>query len=70
VKEIFNEPENALCRCKIIKWTREDGSTRSFQLKNESLDGLPYEEAKALLNENSILLKEPEKGIILSAKPE
>lgn len=69
VKEIINEPENALCRCKIIKWTQADGKVRSFQLKNESLDSLPYEAARELLDEHSILLREPEKGVILSVPP-
>lgn len=66
VKEVINEPENALCRCKIIKLTRPDSSVRSFQLKNESLDQLPYKQIRDLLDERSILLREPEKGVILS----
>lgn len=66
VKEVINEPENALCRCKIIKLIEPDGHTRSFQLKNENLEKLPYEGIKGLLDENSILLKDPEKGVILS----
>ncbi|MCP9762649.1 hypothetical protein [Lacihabitans soyangensis] len=68
VREIFNEPENALCRCKIIKLTQPDGSEQSFQLKNESLESLPYEQIKTLLDENSLLLREPEKGVILYEK--
>lgn len=66
VKEVINEPENALCRCKIIKLIEPDGHTRSFQLKNENLEKLPYKSIKNLLDENSILLKDPEKGVIIS----
>jgi hypothetical protein len=69
VKEVINQPENALCRCKIIKLTRPDGSVSSFQLKNESLEKLPYEKIRKLLDEHSILLREPENGVILSESP-
>ncbi len=68
VKEVINEPENALCRCKIIKLIEPNGYIRSLQLKNENLDKLPYEQIKGLLDENSILLKDPENGVILRKK--
>ncbi len=67
VEEILNTPENVLCRCKIVKWHHEDGSVKAFQLRNESLDSLKAEPLKSLLDEKSILLREPGDGLILPA---
>ncbi len=59
VEEVINTPENAGCSCKIIKWHKTDGATQTFYLKNELLDTIRDERLKSLLDEKSILLREP-----------
>jgi hypothetical protein len=65
IEEVINSLENASCKCKIIKWQREDGQEQIFQLKNQSLDLLPDTELRTLLDENSILPRVPMKGLLL-----
>ncbi|MCK8495359.1 hypothetical protein M0L20_26070 [Spirosoma sp. RP8] len=66
LEEITNTTENANCHCKIIKWIQPDKPAKTFQLKYRLLDTLANESLKALINEKSILLREPREGVILS----
>lgn len=65
VEEVINTLENASCRCKIINWYRGTKKVKTFYLRNELLDSIPNETLKRLLNENSILLREPQQGLIM-----
>lgn len=65
INEIINTLENASCRCKIIKWESKDKEVKTFYLKNESLDSLNDTELKSLLNEKSILLRDPKENLII-----
>ena len=65
VEEVMNTIENASCRCKIIRWHQENGSVVSFNLRNELLESIPEQNLRTLLDENSILLRVPQQGIII-----
>jgi hypothetical protein len=65
VEEVINTIENASCRCKLINWRKDGVKTKTFYLRNELLDSIPNEQLKRLLNENSILLREPQEGLIM-----
>ncbi len=65
IQEVINEIENASCQCKIIRWTKPDKTVETFYLKNEKLESISPKEVQALINENSIMLNEPDSGIIL-----
>jgi hypothetical protein len=66
IEEVINTPANASCQCKIIKWHKNSASTQTFYLKNMFLDSLKNPTLSNLINENSILLKDPEAGLILN----
>ena len=66
INEIINTLENASCRCKIIKWENEDKKVKTFYLKNESLDSLHDSQLKILLNEKSILLRDPNENLLIT----
>ncbi|MVM32207.1 hypothetical protein GO755_19320 [Spirosoma sp. HMF4905] len=66
LEEIINTPENANCHCKIMKWTQSPNRSKTFQLKYRLLDTLADESLKNLINEKSILLREPQEGLILT----
>ena len=66
LEEITNTPENANCHCKVMKWVQANKQTKTFQLKYRLLDTLANESLKALINEKSILLREPREGVILT----
>ncbi|GAB3768500.1 hypothetical protein GCM10028818_03050 [Spirosoma horti] len=66
LEEITNTPENANCHCKIMKWVQPNKRIKTFQLKYRLLDTLANESLKALINEKSILLREPREGVILT----
>ena len=66
LEEITNTPENANCHCKIMKWVQSSNQIKTFQLKYRLLDTLANESLKALINEKSILLREPREDVILS----
>ena len=66
LEEITNTPENANCHCKIMKWVQANNQVKTFQLKYHLLDTLANESLKALINEKSILLREPQEGVILT----
>jgi hypothetical protein len=65
VEEVINTLENASCRCKIVNWLKGAAKVKTFYLRNELLDGMNNDTLKKLLNENSILLREPQEGLIL-----
>ncbi len=69
LEEIINTVENASCKCKIIKWHKENGSFETFELKNQLLDNLSEKELAKLIDENSILLRVPSDGLILKSPP-
>lgn len=69
LEEIINTVENASCKCKIIKWHKENGALQKFQLKNQLLDNLSEKELAKLIDENSILLRVPSDGLILKSPP-
>lgn len=66
VEEVFNTPENAACRCKIVRWAQEANKVRTFSLRNEKLDALRDSSLKKLLDERSILLREPGENLVMS----
>ncbi|MDB5241772.1 MAG: hypothetical protein JWP57_2397 [Spirosoma sp.] len=66
LEEITNTPENANCHCKIMKWVQTNNQIKTFQLKYRLLDTLANESLKALINEKSILLREPNEGVIIT----
>lgn len=65
VQEVINEIENASCQCKIIRWTKPDKTVTTFNLKNEKLENVSPKEIQSLINEQSIMLNEPDSGVIL-----
>jgi hypothetical protein len=54
LEEIINTVENASCKCKIIKWHKENGVFQKFQLKNQLLDNLSEKELAKLRAEQKI----------------
>ena len=65
VEEILNDVENASCKCKIIRWHQENNNINNYYLKNQSIDSLPSNDLKMLLNEKSILLNTPQDGLVI-----
>lgn len=68
IEEVMNTVENAACKCKIIHWRQENGQLKTYQLKNQLLDELPDSRLRQLINEESILLRQPSDSILLKAK--
>lgn len=66
IEEVINSVENASCQCKIVKWHQPNNQTKIFYLKNELLDSIQNKNLIPLINEKSILLSEPENGLIIS----
>lgn len=66
--EIINSLENANCRCKIVQWTKQDSSIHKFYLKNVLLDSLNDPNLLELINEKSILTRNPEDSILIPIK--
>jgi hypothetical protein len=64
IEEIINTPANASCQCKIIKWQQPNLPVQTFYLKNIVLDSLKNPTLMDLIDEKSILLKDPEPGVI------
>ena len=64
-EEVMNSPENASCQCKIIKWIQLNKPKETFYLKNMSLDSLKNPSLQQLIDERSILLKDPEEGLLI-----
>lgn len=67
LEEVMNTIENAGCRCKILRWHQAGGGVKIFNLRNQSLDNLPDEQMKALIDEKSILLRVPQEGLIYTS---
>lgn len=65
IEEVINTIENASCGCKIVKW-HQNSQEKTFYLKNQLLDSLPDEKLKTLINETSILLRVPQKGLVIT----
>lgn len=65
LEEILNTVENGICKCKILKWEKNNGEIVIFELKNQLLDTVSVSELKNLINENSILLRIPTEGLLL-----
>ncbi len=67
LEEVMNTIENAGCRCKILRWHQAGGQIKTFNLRNQSLDALPNEQLKTLIDEKSILLRVPQEGLIYTS---
>lgn len=65
LEEVINELENASCQCKIVRWHQPNKTVKTFYLKNELLDSISNKELIPLINEKSILLSEPQVGLII-----
>ena len=65
-EEILNTLENASCKCKIVDWGQDNGQMKKFYVRDELLDSLPNEELKRLIDEKSILLREPQQALLLT----
>jgi hypothetical protein len=62
LKEVTNTLENASCKCKIIKWSEVKDDkviNKIFYIKNMYLDSLSHRFLLPLINENSIIFKDP-----------
>lgn len=66
--EVINSIENASCQCKIIQWTKPDKTMEKFYLKNVLLSELPDTTLRKLLDEKSILLKNPEEKLVVERR--
>ena len=65
IEEVINTIENASCKCKILRWLKDGKYVQTFQLKHELLDSMHEPMLQKLLNEKSILLREPEDRLVL-----
>ena len=65
LEEIINTPANASCQCKIIKWYQKNNTVQTIYLKNTILDSTKNRQLYQLIDEKSILLKDPESGVII-----
>ena len=72
LKEVTNSLENASCKCKIMRWSEMKNNqliSKTFYLKNIYLDEQKYQHLFPLINENSILFKDPiNDSIIIKTK--
>ena len=62
LKEVTNTLENASCKCKIIKWNEVKDNkviNKIFYIKNMYLDSIEHKALFPLINENSIIFKDP-----------
>jgi len=66
VKEVINTIENSSCHCKILVWSLGK-DIKTYYLRNELIDDLKDTSLKKLVDENSILLRNPDKNIILKS---
>lgn len=65
VEEVLNTLENASCKCKIVKWHKNNQEIKVFQLKNQLLDEMTDQKLKSLLDEKSILMRTPDDNLII-----
>jgi len=68
IQEVINSVENAGCQCKIIRWQKDAKNISTFYLKNMSLDSLESSEMRHMIDETSILLKDPAEEFIIKKK--
>ena len=66
-EEVLNTLENASCKCKIVDWEQDNGKVKKFYIRNELLDSLRDDQLKALIDEKSILLREPQQALLLTS---
>ncbi len=66
IEEVTNTIENASCKCKILRWIQDKKIVQTFQLKNKPLESFQVPILKNLLDERSIILREPQDGLILT----
>jgi hypothetical protein len=64
IKEVINTVDNHACNCKILQWSK-DSTKRTFYLRNELLDSVSDNSLKHLVDENSILLRNPDSITVL-----
>jgi len=64
LEEVYNSLENAQCKCKIVRWHQPNLPTQSWFLKNSPIDSLHNSYLSSLINENSILLKDPLENLL------
>jgi hypothetical protein len=65
LEEVINSLENASCQCKIIRWRKPNDSVSTYYLKNISLDALKDSSLLQLINEHSILTKNPSEKLVI-----
>jgi hypothetical protein len=66
IEEVINTIENSSCRCKIVRW-HSGKQSMNFYLRNENIDSLTDHSLKGLLDEHSILLRQPDSNVILTS---
>lgn len=64
IKEVINTVDNNACHCKILLWSKGK-EIKSFYLRNELLDSLSDPSLQHLVDENSILLRNPDSVTII-----
>ncbi|GAB3561081.1 hypothetical protein GCM10027578_01020 [Spirosoma luteolum] len=69
LSEIANTPENAHCHCKIMQWQPPAGRTRQYPLQYKLLDTLADTWLRPLIDEHSILLRDPARQGLLRVRP-
>jgi hypothetical protein len=67
IREVINTVDNNACQCKILHWTK-DNQIKTFFIRNEILDSLEDGSLKNLVDENSILLRQPDNVTVLKSK--
>jgi hypothetical protein len=65
LEEVINSVENASCQCKIIHWQKTDGKVETFYLKNIAIEALKDSALLLLIDENSILPKNPAEKLVM-----
>jgi hypothetical protein len=65
LEEVINSLENASCQCKILRWRKPNDSVSTYYLKNISLDALKDSSLLQLINEHSILTKNPSEKLVI-----
>lgn len=67
IKEVINTVDNHACNCKILQWSKGNAK-KTFYLRNELLDSVSDSSLKHLVDENSILLRNPDSVTVLKSK--
>jgi hypothetical protein len=65
LEEVINSVENAGCQCKIIRWRTPGGTVKTFYLKNIALETLQDAALSLLIDERSILPKNPSQKLLV-----